>query len=165
MHGDPAAGDMIVFAKPSEPAIDYVKRIAGVPGDTVRMQDDVLYINGKAVPQLRTADQFEPTSSPHPREAETRIETLPNGVRYRVLLTTPHNLSNTQEFSVPAGHYFVLGDNRDNSSDSRAPGGGVGFVPRANIRGKVERVLFSTQHIGRFLLPVELPPMPSQSAN
>ena len=142
--GEPARGDVIVFRKPTEPDIDYIKRLVGLPGDEVQVQDGVLYVNGKAVQRERVPDLVEYDFDGNPHNVVQFQETMPGGVKYRVLRRRPENeLNNTGVFKVPAGHYFMMGDNRDNSSDSRDPNGGVGFVPFDNLIGKAQIVFFS----------------------
>ena len=152
--GEPQRGDVIVFRKPSEPNVDYIKRLIGLPGDEIQVQDEVLYINGAAVPRKRLDDVDGITKAGEPLRIAQFEETLPNGVKARVLERPfDRNLANTLVFKVPAGHYFMMGDNRDNSSDSRDPNGGVGFVPFENLVGKAQIVFFSHNQNGFLLRP------------
>ena len=154
LPGEPTPGDVIVFRKPSEPNIDYIKRLVGKPGDTVQMQEGVLYINGAAVPKVRIEDHIEYDGDGNAHKVPQFEETLPNGVKYHVLDRRPDgDLDNTSAFKVPAGHYFMMGDNRDNSSDSRDPNGGVGYVPFENLIGKAQIVFFSYNQNGYLLRP------------
>jgi signal peptidase I len=151
--GEPKRGDVIVFRKPAEPSIDYIKRLVGLPGDEIQVQDTIVYINGVAVPRVRV-DDFVESKGGKTFNVARYEETLPNGVKYRVLdRVSEHNLENTGKFKVPAGHYFMMGDNRDNSSDSRDPNGGVGFVPFENLIGKAQIVFFSYNENGYLLRP------------
>ncbi len=140
----PTRGDVAVFKLPRDPSVDYIKRVIGLPGDKIQMIDGVLQINGTPVPKVKiddcvTTDEFGET-----RVARYR-ETLPNGVSYEVLDLDPHSFSdNTPVFEVPAGHYFMMGDNRDNSTDSRVLGA-VGYVPFENFVGRAEIVFFSVK--------------------
>jgi signal peptidase I len=141
---EPRRGDVVVFRNPKGPATDYVKRIVGLPGDRIQMKDGLLYINMTPVRRERVED-FVDGESP----AATRIrrwrETLPNGVSYETLdLQENGFLDNTQEFAVPADHYFTMGDNRDNSTDSRVLSQ-VGYVPFENLVGRAEIIYFSIQ--------------------
>jgi signal peptidase I len=142
---EPKRGDVAVFKLPRDPSVDYIKRVIGLPGDKIQMIDGVLQINGKPVPKEKiddyvTGDEFG---------TETHVarykETLPNGVSYTVLDLDPHSFSDdTPVYEVPAGHYFMMGDNRDNSTDSRVLGA-VGYVPFENFVGRAELVFFSVE--------------------
>lgn len=133
----PQLGDMAVYKLPTNTNIDYVKRVIGLPGDRIQMRDGVLYINGTAVKKDRIMDFSDPTGEGGGRPVPQYIETLPNGVRYRVLDTESNGAGdNTMEYAVPPGHYFVLGDNRDNSQDSRYLEQ-VGYIPEDNFLGPV----------------------------
>ncbi len=137
-HAGPERGDIVVFKMPNPESIEYmqdfVKRVVGLPGDRIQMLDGVLYINGKAVPKIRAEDYVGADMYGNVRRIERYRETLPNGKSYYVLDAMQNGTEdNTRVFTVPAGHYFVLGDNRDNSDDSRLS---VGFVPAEDIVGK-----------------------------
>jgi signal peptidase I len=160
---EPERGDVVIFKAPPGNNTDYIKRVIGLPGDQVRLRGGQVFLNGKAVPSNRLPD-FEIAVSPNTRcyayEFETRTadgalvcnypqfrETLPNGKSYNVLDLgrTPQDM--TETFIVPAGHMFLMGDNRDNSLDSRFPpieGQGIGIVPQDNLVGKATIVMFST---------------------
>jgi len=150
---EPTRGDVVVFKLPSDNRTDYIKRLIGLPGDHIQMIDGVLYINGEAVQRERIEDQIQYTASGEPYGVPAYRETLPNGVSYVTLDINPNGFAdNTQEFIVPEGHYFMMGDNRDNSSDSRfAPNyqdperGGVGYVPFENLIGRAEFIFFSVE--------------------
>ena len=138
---EPTRGDVIVFKFPQDNSTDFIKRLIGMPGDTIQMKQGVLFINGKAVPKKRVADYIE-TVDGYEHHVPQYEETLPEGKTYRVLDRDPDGaLDTTEEFHVPAGHYFMMGDNRDNSDDSRAA---VGYVPAENLEGKAEIRFFST---------------------
>ena len=159
---DPERGDVAVFRHPVK-GDDLIKRVIGLPGDTVQMKDGALYLNGQMVPQ-EDAGTFEEIMEPQgsqgnlPRCAnepvgmggtcisERKIETLPNGVKHDVLNLGNTAADNTPVFSVPEGHYFFLGDNRDNSQDSRFPlsVGGVGMLPAEYLIGRADRIMFSS---------------------
>ncbi|WP_421701990.1 signal peptidase I [Aliiroseovarius sp.] len=160
---EPERGDVVVFRHPVLNT-DYVKRLIGLPGDKIQMKDGVLYINGEAAPQEPTGI-FEEIKAPQGRfgtvprcsndpvgqggvcEKERFIETLPGGVEHAVLNATMRNgTDNTRVFTVPEGHYFFMGDNRDNSTDSRVAqqAGGVGMVPAEYLLGRADRVIFSS---------------------
>jgi signal peptidase I len=142
---EPQRGDVAVFRLPRNDSIDYIKRVIGLPGDEIQMKDGVLFINGKAVPKER-AGEF-PSDDPGAPKVPVYKETLPNGVSYFVLDENPTgHYDNTGVYKVPAGHYFMMGDNRDNSTDSRVPpgrDGGVGYVPHQNFIGRAEVIFYS----------------------
>ncbi|GAA0538980.1 signal peptidase I [Rhizomicrobium palustre] len=136
----PERGDVVVFALPSDPSRDFIKRVIGLPGDRVQMRHGVLYLNDKPVPKLRVADYIEDENGYIHHVARYR-ETLPGGKSYLVLDRESDGPSDTTAvYTVPAGQYFMLGDNRDDSDDSR---GIVGYVPAENLIGKAELKFFS----------------------
>jgi signal peptidase I len=143
----PKRGDVAVFKLPTDTNIDYIKRVIGLPGDRIQMRDGVLFINGEAVPKVRVEDYVdnEPGAVDRGVPIEQFEETLPNGVKYRVLDRRPGStgeVDNTDEYVVPAGHYFMMGDNRDNSEDSRFLNA-VGYVPIENYVGRADIIFFS----------------------
>jgi signal peptidase I len=142
----PQRGDIVVFKFPPDNTTDYIKRLIGLPGDRIQMREGVLYINDVAIPKEKTDDYVE-TIGEETRNVPRYRETLPNGVSYDVLDRDPQgNLDNTQVFVVPEGHYFMMGDNRDNSADSRVD---VGYVPFENFVGKAQIIFFSTNGSAR----------------
>ncbi|WP_149756795.1 signal peptidase I [Roseivivax sediminis] len=169
LFGDePERGDVVVFRHPVT-GRDFIKRVIGLPGEQLQMRDGVLHIDGTAVEQTPDGT-FEEIAEPQgpqrlrPRCAngpvgdggtcvkEKFVETLPNGVEHSILNIGTQGSDNTPVFTVPEGHYFMMGDNRDNSSDSRERpvAGGVGFVPFENLVGRARRVVFSSS--GRSML-------------
>ena len=150
----PHRGDVIVFKLPRDNSTDYIKRVIGLPGDRIQLIDGQIYLNNKPVPRVRVSDYVEDDELGTPRNITRYRETLPGGRSYLVLARDPGGPeNNTDVYVVPAGHYFMMGDNRDNSLDSRfAPTGkgdvfdrsdGVGYVPAANLVGKAEFIFFS----------------------
>jgi signal peptidase I len=139
---EPTRGDVIVFKLPSDNSTDYIKRLIGLPGDRIQMLNGQLYINDKPVPKVRVADYIETDEFGVTQHVRRYRETLPNGKSYYVLDRDPDGpADNTDVYVVPPGHYFMMGDNRDNSDDSRAD---VGYVPAENLVGKAELIFFST---------------------
>ena len=157
--GDPQRGDVMVFRFPEDPSVDYIKRVVGVPGDRVEYRDKRLTINGRPVPLQRQADYLARDRMQFYRRY---LETL-NAYAHEILIeddapavppqgpTFPgagncHYNSGGLACTVPAGHYFMMGDNRDNSSDSRV----WGFVPDRNIVGKAFFIWLNLNELGRF---------------
>jgi signal peptidase I len=146
----PKRGDVAVFKLPSDNSTDYIKRVIGLPGDRIQMMDGVLHINGKPAERHRIEDYVLQSPFGTIQRVPQFVETLPNGKSYRVI-ETDHNMGsmdNTREYLVPDGHFFMMGDNRDNSLDSRALDH-VGFVPFENYVGRAEILFFSTDQSAR----------------
>lgn len=159
MGSEPERGDVVVFRHPTKD-VDFIKRLIGLPGDRIQMRGGILFLNGEEVPQTPKDDfiekvtaqtaQEEVMACPNGFNAEDKTchiqratETLPNGVQHDVLnMWEAGPADNTPEFTVPAGHYFFMGDNRDNSEDSRFDA--VGMVPAENLIGRAEFILFSS---------------------
>ncbi|NJL08914.1 MAG: signal peptidase I [Methylacidiphilales bacterium] len=142
---EPARGDVAVFRNPRQEETDYIKRIIGLPGDRIQMIDGVLHINGQPVKRERI-DDFISDEPDGRRMPITRYrETLPNGVSYTTLDMVENGFyDNTKVYLVPDGHYFMMGDNRDNSTDSRVESA-VGPVPFENLIGRAEILFFSIE--------------------
>ncbi|MCB9988236.1 MAG: signal peptidase I [Rhodospirillales bacterium] len=140
---EPKRGDVVVFKLPTNESVDYIKRIIGLPGDTVQVVDGKLYLNRRLVPR-------DPVGLKRIKEGDNGvtvmeyIETLPGGIMHSIYEESDDRpLDNTEEFTVPEGHYFMMGDNRDNSQDSRVSYV-VGYVPLENIVGRASFIFFST---------------------
>ena len=144
---EPAPGDVVVFRVPKD-AVDYVKRVAGLPGDRIQMKQGELFINGVAVKREPLADdraQQDACGSDVPGRVKRWRETLPNGASYETLDCVDNGfMDNTDVYTVPPGHFFALGDNRDNSTDSRVLKS-VGYIPFENLIGRVSIVFFSRE--------------------
>ena len=157
--GSPRRGDVMVFRYPADPSLDYIKRVVGLPGDRIEYRNKVLHVNGTLVPRRQIADY----------ESRERLQFFPRylesfeGAGHEIILEkeAPGFVSQSMDFrhsgkcdynsgglvcTVPAGHYFVMGDNRDNSSDSRV----WGFVPDGNIVGKAFFIWLNLNALGRF---------------
>ena len=168
LGSEPERGDIIVFRHPVE-GTDFIKRLIGLPGDKIQMRGGVLHINGAPVEMTPAGDFVEEFAPQGPMRSRPRCsngvvgmgadcikkrytETLPGGRSHAILDIGPQRADNTGVFTVPEGYYFFMGDNRDNSTDSRFPQavGGVGFVPYENLIGRANRVIFSSA--GRSML-------------
>ena len=168
MAGEPERGDVVVFRHPISGA-DYIKRLVGLPGDTVQVRDGIVILNGTPLPQEPGGTFTEVFGRQGPQGLIPRcesgavgqggactksrfIETFPDGRKHVVLNVGAQGSDNTPVFHVPEGEYFFMGDNRDNSSDSRFSqlAGGVGFVPYENLIGRADRIMFSSA--GRSML-------------
>ncbi len=163
LASEPTRGDVVVFRHPVNGS-DFIKRLIGLPGDRIQMKNGVLFINEQPVKleDVGTFDEVFAKQGPLgllPRcenapvgEGGTctksrQIETLPNGVSHAILNINKNGFAdNTAEFTVPAGEYFFMGDNRDNSQDSRfaKANGGVGYVPAEYLIGRADRIMFSS---------------------
>jgi signal peptidase I len=146
----PQRGDVAVFKLPSDPSVDYIKRVIGLPGDTVQMIGGRLHINGQQVKRERVEDYVSRDALGRQIKTAQYVETLPEGVTHKILEESDHgSLDDTPVYKVPDGHYFMMGDNRDNSLDSRVSGM-VGFVPVENFVGRAQFLFFSLDEGARF---------------
>jgi signal peptidase I len=140
-------GDVVVFRQPKRPDIDYIKRIIGLPGDTIQVKEGRLYINGKIVPREPVGIEVyddEGGKTPYHKY----VETLPGGVKHFIYEVSDNEaLDNTDVYKVPQGYYFAMGDNRDRSLDSRVQAD-VGYVPAENLIGRAALIFFSTEGVG-----------------
>lgn len=143
---EPKRGDIAVFKLPKDNSTDYIKRLVGLPGDRIQMIDGVLHINNTPVQRERIADFETADSWGRPSRFPRYRETLPNGVSYTVIERDGDRgyWDNTKVYLVPQGHYFMMGDNRDNSTDSRDDNS-VGPVPLENFVGRAEIIFFSIE--------------------
>ncbi len=147
----PERGDVVVFRKPGDESVDFIKRVIGLSGDKIQMRNGIVHLNGEAIPKEPVEDfRFHDEFLKSDMAIAQYEETLPSGVKYKVLDETTYGVvDNTKEYIVPEGHYFVMGDNRDNSTDSRYMDN-VGFIPSQNLVGKAEIVVLS---LGENMLP------------
>jgi signal peptidase I len=163
---------VVIFKQPPLKELDYIKRVIGLPGDAVQMLDGQLYLNGVPVPKQRVTD-FEIAVSPNTRCYSVQFaakladgtdvcrypryrETLPGGRSYEVLDLGPRDKDTTEPVIVPEGHLFLMGDNRDNSEDSRypaEPGRGIGLVPMDNLVGRATVMMWSTDGSAEWVKP------------
>jgi signal peptidase I len=142
---EPERGDIVVFRLPKDDTTDYIKRVIGLPGDRIQMKDGLLYINDKPVQRERLSDFIgeDPCGSDATARVKRWKETLPNGVSYETLDCVDNGFyDNTNVYTVPPGDFFMMGDNRDNSTDSRVLSA-VGYVPFENIVGRAQMIFFS----------------------
>ncbi len=144
MGSAPKRGDIVVFKLPRDNKTDFIKRVIGLPGDRIQMIANKLYINDKPVQDV-VVSRTEIDDIFGPRPVTEVRETLPEGKSFMTQDFGPGNdLDETPAYEVPAGHYFMMGDNRDNSIDSRVEqSSGVGMVPAENLVGKAQIILFS----------------------
>ncbi len=154
---EPERGDVVVFKLPKDNETDYIKRLIGLPGDKIQVTGGVLHINGQPVKRKRIGDFIENEGANNQSTTQRYQETLPNGVTYETLdLVTNGQGDDTRVYEVPEGHYFMMGDNRDNSTDSRFLNQ-VGYVPRENLIGHAKVLFFSVGENASLFRPWEWP--------
>ncbi len=144
-ESEPERGDVVVFKLPSDTSQDYIKRVIGLPGDTIQVKEGRLYINNKIIERERIEDYILTDGGGRSAAVPQYIETLPNGRVHRILemFGDQGPSDNTEAFTVPGGHFFMMGDNRDNSADSRAFPSRFRFVPVENLVGRAEFLFYS----------------------
>ena len=135
-------GDLVVFKTPADNRTDYIKRLIGMPGDTIQFNEGEILINDKKIPRKLVANKKLVRCGNFLLETNTYIETLPNGIEHLVTYKKQGSLQNSKVFKVPANHYFLLGDNRDCSKDSRYLDS-VGYVNSVNLVGEAKLIFFS----------------------
>ncbi|MBT8137507.1 MAG: signal peptidase I [Gammaproteobacteria bacterium] len=135
---DPDRGDVVVFRLPTDPGTNFIKRVVGLPGDKVEYRNKQLFVNGERIPSEVNGVYDGPGNNlPSGRYRPRVVHEELNGIRHDILLSPGRN-GKEGVFVVPEGHYFLMGDNRDNSHDSRYPG--VGFIPESKLVGKAVRI-------------------------
>lgn len=143
---DPKVGEIAVFRSVVNPDTDYIKRVIGVPGDRIQMKEGILHINDVPCP-LEPHGAYEAVNDDGSiLKAAQYIETLPNGVKHLIIKQLPFgeaHYDNTPVYTVPEGHFFMMGDNRDGSEDSRSQKV-IGYIPRENLVGRASFIFFST---------------------
>ncbi len=148
-YTEPERGDVIVFKLPSDNRTDYIKRLIGLPGDRIQMKAGRLYINGEMVERTFVERFVQRDSTGAAVRYDKYTETLPNGVKHTILeMSDDMPYDNTSEFVVPEDHFFMMGDNRDNSMDSRVLK--IGFVPKVNLIGKAKFLFYSNDGTARW---------------
>ncbi len=153
MESKPQRGDVIVFKLPSDPSIDYIKRLVGMPGERIQVKQGRLYINGEMVEREPVGMVRVKSPSGANENITEYIETLPGGIMHQIYEESDsESLDNTKEYVVPEGHYFMMGDNRDNSQDSRVQEL-VGYVPEDNLVGRAQILFFSIDETANIFKP------------
>ena len=147
----PKRGDVVVFKYPRDNRTDYIKRVIGLPGDKIKLENGRLFINGKLVERKQIEDFVMRDSMGNAERYRQYEEVLPNGVKHKILEVSDSEFSDDyQEVEIPKGMYFMMGDNRDRSDDSRV---NVGFVPEENLVGKARFLFFSHNDKDAWYMP------------
>jgi signal peptidase I len=142
----PKRGDLVVFKTPSDNRTDYIKRLIGLPGDTLQFIDGDIYLNNKPIKREKSSSKYSIRCGIGDYSVNAFKETLPNGLSYIAVYNKNGTLQNTDVYNVPNKHYFLLGDNRDCSKDSRFLSS-VGYVKEINLVGKAQLIFFSNDTI------------------
>ncbi len=149
----PKRGDVVVFKYPGDNRTDYIKRVIGLPGDTIQVKDGRLYINHELIERKDAKSYIIDEYIAFPKKFTEYTEVLPEGTPHQILEYSDNEfkVDNTPEFQIPAEHYFMMGDNRDNSNDSRQS---VGMVPLENIEGKARFLFYSHDDTIKWYNPI-----------
>ena len=147
----PKRGDLVVFKTPQDNRTDYIKRLIGMPGDSIQFINGEVFLNNKAIKRKKINNSYSIRCGSSNLEVDMYKETLPSGNNYIVAYSKTTGIKNTDKYIVPTDHYFFLGDNRDCSKDSRFLNS-VGYVNQVNLVGKAKIIFFSNDSIkGSFL--------------
>ena len=152
-YSEPNQGDLVVFKTPADNRTDYIKRLIGLPGDHIQFKDGSIFINDKEIVREKTNEKKSVRCGKFSFEVNTYIETLPNGIKYTAVYKKVGTLKNSKKFIVPENHFFLLGDNRDCSRDSRYLDS-VGYVNLLNLVGKAKLIFFSNDTVKGSLIKV-----------
>ena len=147
----PNYGDLVVFKTPVDNRTDYIKRLIGMPGDTIQFQNGNFLLNNKLVPRTKIDVKYKIRCGPYPFEVNAYKETLPNGKEYIAVYKKEGSMQNTDMYTVPSKYFFFLGDNRDCSKDSRYLSS-VGYVSNENLVGNARMIFFSNDTISGSIL-------------
>jgi signal peptidase I len=147
----PKQGDLVVFKTPADNRTDYIKRLIGLPGDEIQFIEGSLFINGKKITREKIKRESTVRCGKYLLNVDTFIETLPNGSKHVAVYSKTGSMKNTKKFNIPENHFFLLGDNRDCSRDSRYLDS-VGYVNYINLVGKAEIIFFSNDTVKGSLL-------------
>ena len=147
----PKYGDLVVFKTPADNRTDYIKRLIGLPGDTVQFIDGKLFLNNSKIQRKKTNIEYKIRCGSLLLNVDSYEETLPNGKKYIVVFKKQGSYMNSDKFKVPVDHYFFLGDNRDCSRDSRYLSS-VGYVSNENLVGNAKIIFFSNDTISGSIL-------------
>ena len=142
----PKRGDLVVFKTPADNRTDYIKRLIGLPGDTIQFLNGKLFLNKNEILRTLVNKKYKIRCGPLSRDVNAYEETLPNGKKYIAVYASKGSMKKTDEYKVPAGHFFFLGDNRDCSKDSRFLSS-VGYVSNENLVGKASIIFFSNDTV------------------
>jgi len=142
----PNYGDLVVFKTPSDNRTDYIKRLIGMPGDTIQFQDGSLLLNNNQIPRDKIKTEYKIRCGSSTTDVIAYKETLPNGKHYIAVYNKNGTMQNTDVYKVPPKHFFFLGDNRDCSKDSRYLSS-VGYVSNENLVGNAKMIFFSNDTI------------------
>ena len=147
----PNYGDLVVFKTPADNRTDYIKRLIGLPGDTIQFKNGLVLLNNIPIPRIKVKIEYEIRCGAFSPNVNAYKETLPNGKQYIAVYNEKGTMQNTDEYKVPPNHFFFLGDNRDCSKDSRYLSS-VGYVSNENLVGEAKIIFFSNDTISSSIL-------------